>query len=152
MWGAMGCNPQEPGSSLEAIGGFALGSLIHSPDGNVYICVQADGAIAQYDLCALEAGFQIDQAGTGDAAGSQYCIPQVAMSNNQYGWALICGSGRVKASGAAVTNSNFGTIAGAGTVSTGSTTDTVAGLSYPADSGTAARNIACHVMFPKKVT
>ena len=99
---ALGCNPTATGDSLDDIGGVALGTLAFSPAGGMYIAVKADGAIAQYDACVMEGGYAIDQLNAGAAdIGNVICIPQVAIADDEYGWALIFGTGTARA-GAAV--------------------------------------------------
>ena len=154
MLAAAGCNPHRTETSLDDMGGFALGALAYSPDNGMYILVEADAAITQYDLCQIEGDFGVNRATTGDVAGSSYCVPQAAIANGSYGWGLIVGSGRVRASAAAITaGAGFGaSIAANGQIEDADTTNTVAGVLLPADAGTAARSVACNLFFPKKVT
>ena len=157
---ALGCNPEHTWTVSNGVVGGSnptsaadLGTLAYSPDGGLYVCVQATEAIRANALCSLQAGNTIAVGDVSDDPGTAYCIPQAAIASGARGWGLVSGNGLVGATATAVTASSIGTISGtAGRVVTGSTTDTIAGMTYPADAGTAAKDIACSVMFPKKVT
>ncbi len=151
---ALGCNPEETlaKDKWEDKGLPPLGTLAYSPGKGMFIACQADGAIAAGDLVQIEAGYQIDQMTTSSAAGVQGGVAPVAMVDDAYGWVQVFGDAMVRATAAAVTASNYGTVGGNGQVVTGSTTDTISGITYEADTGTAARRIACQLSFPKKVT
>ena len=150
---ALGCDPTATGDSLSDIGDVALGTLGYSPAGGLYIAVQADGAIAAAEICTLEPNFEIDQGDENTVVGATLCIPQVAIADDAYGWALIFGSGKVQATNAAITASIYARLGDAGEVSTGDGTDSIAGMLLPADAGTTdGRLVDCMVIFPKKVT
>ncbi len=152
---ALGCNPTLTGPSLEDIGGVTLGTIAYSPDSGIYIAVRANQAITRYDLCSIiRSNFDIDQASGALEAGITLCIPQVAMANDEYGWALVFGRGLVRASAAAIVAADSGSasISGtAGQVADASDTDAVGGLLLDVDAGNTVRNVGCFAMWPKKV-
>ena len=49
MFAATGCNPSEKWSKTDGTDGpgVSVGTLAYSPDGGMYLCVKADGAIAK---------------------------------------------------------------------------------------------------------
>ena len=150
---AMGCNPQQKSDSLDDIGGARLGTLAYSPDGGMYMAIRAGAAITQYDLCQIEGNFDINRGLAADSVGSSYCVPQIALSDDDYGWGLVFGTGLVRGT-AAVTAAagNAAAISAAGLITDYAATNTVGGIRLPADAGTGARNIVCHLQFPVKVT
>ena len=150
---AMGCNPDVSPDDLDEIGGNALGTEAYSSDGGKFILLQAGESITASRMCRIEPGWQAMRGDAGDGIGSMYGIPRVALANDDYGWFQVTGNALVGATAAAVTVSRNGTLSGsAGQVVTGTTTDAIAGMVYAADSGTAARNIACSLLYPKKVS
>lgn len=69
---------------------FKLGSIYEHQDA-VYMYVQANGAIDQYDLVTLDADFQA-VAGTTTTSGARPTgcgIAQLAFADNEYGWVAI---------------------------------------------------------------
>lgn len=80
------------------IGLFPLNARGLDVDGNEYIYVQASGAVAQYNAVNIDPDGQaanltkaLHDSGFADLVGA----PQVGLTDNQYGWALIWGAGRV---------------------------------------------------------
>ena len=99
MFAATGCNPTETWTKTDGTEGpgVSVGTLAYSPDGGMYLCIRADGAIAVGEACYVKnSSFEIDEVA---AAGSQFetgetiCFPQVAMADEDYGWALVFGEG-----------------------------------------------------------
>ena len=77
--------------------------------------------LGQYDACFMEGGFDIDVVRAGNAAdvGKPVVIPQVALADDEYGWALIAGQGSVQvdatvAAGAQVNINSAGHLSDAG--------------------------------------
>lgn len=161
---ALGCNPAHKWTitgvgQAAKVGGenpqnaVRLGTLGYSPDGGLYRCVQAAEAVEAYALASFRPGYRVGLATNGAEAGESYGIPQVALANGEYGWALVDGDGRINVTAAAIAATNYVSISGTdGRVVTGSTANNVAGILVAADGGTAARSVPCSVMFPKKVT
>ena len=163
---ALGCNPNarwtvdltnpaqpkiegdNPGSAT------ALGTLAYSPDGGMFLCVQADGAIAEGDLCQIENGFQIDQATTASPLGSIIGVATAVFANNEYGWLQVFGKSRVQVnSGSNHAASIRVSIGDDGEIANASTdVDTVAGITTSASSGSDGRLTDCFLFFPKKVS
>ena len=161
---ALGCNPQHKWTitgvgQAAKVGGenpqnaVRLGTLGYSPDGGLYRCVQAAAAIDQYALVAFQPGYRVELATNTQEAGQSYGVPQVALANGEYGWALVDGEGRINVTNAAVAASNYASVSGTnGRVVAGASANNVAGIIMAADAGTATRSIPCQVMFPTKVT
>ena len=109
MLGAMGCNPTVKGTTLEAIGGFSLGQLAFSPDGGIYICTRANGAVSRYETCYIGSGIEATPKGTdADQRGVPICIPQIAVSDDEYFWGLVAGVGRVRTSASVAAGAGLG--------------------------------------------
>ena len=95
---AFGCNPEDTGASLDDVGGHQPGTLAYSPDGGIYVLIQAGEAIAQCDTCLIAGNWQVRPADlTDDDISQAVCIPQVALANAHYGWGLVYGNGRARA-------------------------------------------------------
>lgn len=130
---------------------FTLGTRASGTDNQEYIYVQADEAITQYDLVAIDENFQMSQL-TATEAGDGWTIgaAQVAFSDNELGWVAVKGhnlQGRVGASCAAdvalYTSGTAGVVDDAtggtkidGIVAVGANTPTTAGnveilMTYP---------------------
>ena len=151
MLAAAGCNPTETWTKTDGTEGpgMAPGALGYSPDGAMFLCVKAKAAIAQYDLCRLEDGFEANKVTNTDPAGVILCIPQVAIADNAYGWALVAGAGRVKSGGSV--GANAGLKVGAdGQVIATANNDTIHGIYMTAADGSS--NGPCVCMFPAKTT
>ena len=96
---ALGCNPEDTGSSLDDVGGLQPGTLAFSPDGGLYVVVQASEAVAAYDTCLMEGNWRVRPFDNTDDANlaTALCIPQVALANGAYGWGLVFGNGSARA-------------------------------------------------------
>ena len=93
---ALGCNPDVTGASLADMGGHAAGTLAFSPDGGLYILVQAsESGIDAYDCCIITGNWQIRPLDATDDANlsCSICFPQVAPSDDEYVWGLVYGNG-----------------------------------------------------------
>lgn len=99
-------SPPSLGIDLDAVGTtqlFQLGTIVCGTDSSgslsaEYIYVQANGACAQYAACEVSDGQMTDISVSDATAGTkplQVAIPQVAFADNEYGWAVISGSGSV---------------------------------------------------------
>ena len=97
---AFGCNPEDTGASLDDVGGHQPGTLAYSPDGGIYVVVQASEAVAAHDTCLIQGNWRVRPLDTADDKdlAVQVCIPQVALANGAYGWGLVFGNGRARAS------------------------------------------------------
>ena len=72
---------------------FTLGDMFAADDGNCYIYVRANGAVAAYAACTIDEAFDVAELTT-TTAGSKpqtVVVPQLAMADNEYGWAVIKG-------------------------------------------------------------
>ena len=94
------CDPGEAHSEAE----FTLGQLGADGDGNIYRYFRANGAIAQYAAVEIEASYhssdtnaRASNANFGQPVG----VVQAALADDEYGWALVNGKGRVLAKASA---------------------------------------------------
>lgn len=152
---ALGCNPQHKGTSLADIGNVRLGTLAYSPDGGLYMAVRARGAVTAYTACTIRSNLDVAHCDSGDDdVGWSYCIPQVALADDEYGWGLVFGHGLVRVSAHATTagESQSASIQADGLLEDADGTDDIAGIMLAVNASTAARNNECFVMFPKKAT
>ena len=77
---------------------FALGTRVNGEDGTVWLFVQAEAAVTQYDCVIIDENFQIQAVTTtlateasGDA-GCMFGFAQVAFADNEFGWVATKGS------------------------------------------------------------
>jgi hypothetical protein len=103
---------------------FVLGNIGFSNDGNYYIYVKAGEAITQYAASLIDENFNIVMATTTTSApdagqGKAVCVPQIALTNAYYGWALIKGTGSVLGAASCVKFTELNTTATAGTLDDG---------------------------------
>ena len=105
---ALGCDPTATGDDIDVLGGASLGTIGYSNDGGLYMAIKAQGAISQYELCFIAAGFEAIPKGTNATAyGRPCCIPQLDISDDEYGWGLVAGAGRVRTDGGVANNNGF---------------------------------------------
>lgn len=64
--------------------------FLDNQTGNLYVYIQANGAVGQYVPVKVAASYDCPPSGNG---GHAFAIPQVAIADNSYGWALLRGSG-----------------------------------------------------------
>ena len=103
MLGSMGCNPDQTWQRADGADGpgATLGSLGYSHGGGLFLCVHASGAIRKWSACYLHGNYRATEGTDTDARpGVPVVIPQIAIANNHYGWALVAGQGRVRSDGA----------------------------------------------------
>ena len=87
---ALGCDPDRVTTTAE----FALGTLGFSPDGGLYVYVQADGAIDDGEACQIQGDFQaVPITTTNGTESNAICFPQEDIADNSYGWGLVFGKG-----------------------------------------------------------
>lgn len=76
---------------VDATPAHALGDLfLDNQTGNLYVYIQAQGAVGQYVPVKAATSFDCPPSGSG---GHSFAIPQVAIADNSYGWALLRGFG-----------------------------------------------------------
>ena len=142
---ALGCDPTLTTSDAE----FELGTLGYSSDGGIYVYVKAQGAIEQWGACIIRARFQALPVTTSNGtAGGNIVIPQVAIPDDDYGWAMVQGTGRVRTDGSGTASEAMGTHTVAGELQ-GTTTNLVAGIILTANDTANDGPMIC--MFPKIV-
>ena len=99
MFAATGCNPNETWTKTDGTEGpgVSVGTLAYSPDGGMYVCIKADGAIGAGEACYVKnSSWEIDEVASGGSqfeTGQTICFPQVALADNEYGWGLVYGEG-----------------------------------------------------------
>ena len=131
---ALGCNPSQTGDSLADVGGHNPGTLAYSPDGGLYMLVKAQGAITAGALCKIvrssgETEIEAQELNTAGAThGFSLCIPQVAIADNAYGWALVFGHGTVEAGAVAVSAEELSTTTTLGRVDDTDSNGRIGGL------------------------
>ncbi len=128
---------------------FSLGQRMEDADGNVYVYVQADGAVAAGDVVLLTEAFQADAIDTTNSAaaiGDKVGVAKGTLTDNQYGWAQIYGvASAINAATGATANTVLNTTATAGRLDDDATTgaETITGLYITA---TAASNTAAGIL------
>ena len=100
---------------------FVLGTIGFSNDGKYYRYVKAGEAITQYAASLIDSSFNIVMATTTTSApdagqGKAVCVPQIALTNAYYGWALVDGVGVVLGAASCVKFTELNTIATDGTL------------------------------------
>ena len=88
--GTLGVNTSDTSTTAE----FDLGSEHRCDDGNTYVYVEADEALAAYAACRLLEDFGADELTTTNsgAVPTTVVVPQVAIASGSFGWAVIRGS------------------------------------------------------------
>ena len=122
----MGCNPEE--TWADAALAPPVGTVGTKGD-DEYVLVKAKGAITQYDCCIITGKGEADQA-TSALADDSYplCVPQVAIADDNYGWGLIKGDGRVNAANSCAADTSLSTTANAGIVDDADTAGRISGM------------------------
>lgn len=94
--GAIGINLTDVtnGTTTDGVGAkFTLGTRVTGNDNTIWCYVQANGAITQYNVVAIDENFQAASV-TSALAGAGYLagFAQVAFADNQFGWVALCGN------------------------------------------------------------
>lgn len=154
---ALGCSPTKTWTDASHSGGAGTGNLGYSPDGGMYVCFRANGAVAQYEPVFLD---RTDSDGylngtpkgsTASKRGVPIAIPQVALADNEFGWGLVYGTGRVRTDGGVSQGEGFGLSSTDEELDTASAGDeTVAGLVATTDDS--ANDGPVFAMFPSVST
>ena len=88
---------------------------------------RAQGAIAQWAACIVRVRWDALQVTTSNGtAGGNIVIPQFAIADDEYGWAMVQGTGRVRTDGSGTASEALGTHTIAGELQ-GTTTNLVCG-------------------------
>jgi hypothetical protein len=98
---------------------FGLGEIGTDGSGNTYIYVKAAVANAAYEACLIDENYYTTPATTttsapGTGAGKAVCVPQIALTINYYGWALIKGTGTLLGAASCVKYTELNTTATSG--------------------------------------
>ena len=143
---ALGCNPDRTTTVAE----FVLGTLGYSNDGGIYAYVHAQGAIDKWGACIIRALWEALPVTTNNGtAGGNIVIPQIAFADNDFGWAMVQGTGRVRTDGSGTASEALGTHTVSGELQ-GTTTNLVAGILLTAADSANDGPMIC--MFPKIVS
>ena len=134
---AIGCNPSFTWT-LDANGVVAgdnpdhaqrVGTVGYSHSGGMFLAVRAMGAVVKGGFCLLKGDFEVQQATTTLATHAFSCaIPQVALDDDEFGWALVFGHGDVKGLAIASASQELSTSGTAGSVDDGDTAGRIGGL------------------------
>jgi hypothetical protein len=98
--------------------GFTVGTRAKAHNGKEYVFVQANSAVAQYDVVTVAsdtgvaAGLSTTTATTAETIG----VAQFALASGDYGWVQIYGASRTKVLGACAKSINLWTTATAGSL------------------------------------
>ena len=94
---SMGCDPNQKWTKADGSDGpgVGVGALAYSPRNGLFVCVQANEAIAQYASSLITGNWRLREHDlTDDAAISgALCFPQIALADDDYGWGLVWGNG-----------------------------------------------------------
>ena len=98
-WAALGCNPSQgwtdPATDPIAV---PVGTLSFSQDGNIWMCVQAAQAEGIGVAGEIDANFRFQRrVGAANTGSRRLCFPQRVFADEEYGWALVWGTGLVLA-------------------------------------------------------
>lgn len=82
--------------------GFTVGTRLETQDGKNYVFVQANSAVAAYNIASLDSATGVITAlqTSTSAASEELCVPQFAFASGDYGWAQVRGAGKLKVLGA----------------------------------------------------
>lgn len=131
---------------------FSLGQQMQDADGNVYVYVQANGAItgAGYACTVDEAGQAAMATNAVALYGDRVGVAKAAFADNDYGWLQVYGPTpiRVGASCAANTVITSTTTAGQLDDAAGSGTKTITGVALTTANGGSAGNAAGILNYP----
>ena len=102
-----------------------VGDRLESHDGNVYVYVQASGAITQYDVVIMDEDWTAVRASTTTSASAfgQKCgVVQATLADDEYGWVLVYGTGNFRVKSSGVINAALNTTGSAGVLDDDGTT------------------------------
>ena len=104
---------------------FSLGQKMEDADGNVFIFVQANGAITANDVVIITEAFQADQADTTNSAtafGDLVGIAKGTLADDEYGWMQVYGQATANVANSCAANTTLNTTATAGRLDDDATT------------------------------
>lgn len=116
---------------------YPLGTEKEASDGNTYVYIEADEALAQYAACRLLEDGGSDELTTTNsgAVPTRVVVPQVAIASGSYGWAVSHGiSFSVLAAASCAADVKCYTTATAGVIDDAAT-DLIQGLRLNATNG-----------------
>jgi hypothetical protein len=145
-------NPAEKWTASDGAG-FGARQLGADDKGNVYIAGQAAGAIGQYDFVAVDHVGQIRkkndtaEADMGRTLGSM----AIALADNEWGWVLACGVGRVNVVTAAAANVMLYTTATDGRLDDTAANQKILGIQLTTARGSGNGDAPCVMNWPKSL-
>jgi hypothetical protein len=132
--------------------GIALRTVHTEYNGYEYMKVHANGAVSAFQACVVdEAGEMTPITATLAAADHLVAVPQVAFADNDYGWALVKGTGSVNVAANCAANVALYATATAGRLDDAATANEIAGIRLTAAAGGAAADVACYFDHPHVV-
>ena len=146
-FGFLGCNPEQTWDS--AADAPAVGTVAPVGD-KEFVLVKAGAAITQYDCCIIRRTGEAMPATTTLADDSYpLCVPQVEIADDDYGWGLIKGAGKVNTDGAVANNSNLSTTAETGEVDDVDSAGRISGMQPTVAALAAADNVDMWCFHPR---
>ena len=131
---------------------FSLGQQMQDADGNVYVYVQANGAItgAGY-VCAFdEAGQAVMATNTTAVYGDRVGVAKAAFADNDYGWLQVYGPTPIRVAASCAANAVITSTTTAGQLddAAGAGTKTIVGAALTTANGGTAANAAGILNYP----
>ena len=122
-------------------------------DGNVFVYVQANGALDAQDAVVIDETGQAQVASlttTATALGDKIGVVNVAFADNEYGWAQVYGPATVNALANAAANATLNSTGTDGTLDDDATagSEDIAGLVLTTANGGSTAAAACMLNYP----
>ncbi len=120
--GCLGVDVDRADASLE----FSLGDHLAGNDGAVFVYCSANGAVTANDVCLLPQDWDADALDTTNSAsalGEKVGVGMGTLTDNQYGWFMICGThDSINVGSSAAANAQLNSTATAGRIDDDATT------------------------------
>lgn len=121
-----------------------VGTVVRGTDNSEFVYVQANGAIAQYDAVAIDAGQAAPLSATNAITGVEIGAAQVALADNEYGFVQTRGACSVNVLASAATDVQLYATATAGSLDDAGTV-TLSGISLTETDGGAGGAVTAHI-------
>lgn len=144
---SIGADLSNPVASLDEGKGFGLGDRYADDAGNVYVYVQADGAITANDVVIITEAYQADQldlTNSNGALGDKVGVAAATFADDEYGWVQVYGTCTINVGSSCAANTKLNSTSTAGRVDDDATagSETMHGLyTTGAESSNAAAGI-----------
>ena len=118
-----------PKDRADVVPQFTLGTRHVDDAGNVYQYVKASGAVARYAAIRIPGDYQCAAiTNSNDNVGLAVGVPQVALADDQYAWALIAGRGDCMLASGLTADASLGASSTAGRLGASSTSALIDGI------------------------